>query len=306
MLGSSLSTRLVRKGWDVTALDVSRIDEAWRLAEVRQSLKYVWKASNDIVSDDLRGKDVILDSGIGVADRPLGNSSPTYVAHSNIEPSLRLLEAARHLPGSKPTLIYPSSFNALYGYASGTTYRPEMTPNPSSLYGWTKAAVELLYSTYHKAYQIPTIITRVGSGYGPGMRSDELPARLMLDILQGRAIHLKSPKSRRLWTFLEDAVNFYERLLENPSAHRGQVLHCAGNKGNRLVTNLELAKMIVEIGGKQLQIREDGYEAGELIERKPVNFRVASGSPLWRPKHTLLGGMKETFDWFRENLWRYR
>lgn len=307
VLGSALAERFLSIGIDVKAMDICRIDEAWRLAQVRGEIDYVWKASSDIVRFDLSGVDVVFDAGVGVADRPLGNSSPAYTMTSNIQPSLRLLEAVRLLPERKrPTLIYPSSFNTLYGYRSGSIYTPRMQPNPSSVYGWTKASVELLYSTYHKAFGIPTIISRVGSGYGPRMRSDELPARLILDILNGKEIELRSPESRRLWTFSGDIADFYEKLLGNMSDHVGSTIHCAGNVGNEIVTNLQLASMIGRIACQPIKIRQREYEPGELVDGNPVSFRVENKSPLWLPKHTLSQGLVKTYDWFKENLWRYR
>jgi dTDP-glucose 4,6-dehydratase len=306
VLGSALTERFLRMGMKVRAMDICRIDEAWRLSQSRDSIDYRWKASTDVARSDLSGVDVIVDSGIGVADRPLGNASPEYTMIVNIQPSLRILEAVRLLrEKARPTLIYPSSFNALYGHTHGTVYTPSLLPNPSSVYGWTKASVELLYSTYRRAYGLPTIICRVGSGYGPKMRSDELPAKLILESLRGNDIKLKSPQARRLWTYLPDIIDFYERLVNDLEDNIGQTVHCAGNVGNETVTNLELAKMIFEIAGRKIPIRQERYEPGELIDGKPISFRAESQSPLWRPRHTLSQGLSQTYKWFKENSWRY-
>ena len=185
VIGSALTEKFLKMGMDMSCLDICRIDEAWRLNNVRDQIKYIWKASNDLLLDDIRGIDVIVDSGIGVADRPLGTSSPTHTFTANLVPSLRILETVSKMDTKKPTIIYPSSFNTLYGHPAGSTYVSKMLPNPSSVYGWTKAAAELLYSTYHKAHGVPCVITRVGSGYGARMRSDEFPARLILNVLKG-------------------------------------------------------------------------------------------------------------------------
>lgn len=307
VLGSALTEKLLGMGLKVRAVDVCRIGEAWRLSSSRDRIEYLWKASSDILRSDLQGVDVVVDGGIGVADRPLGDSSPEYTSMHNIEPSLHLLEAVRHLPpGRRPTLIYPSSFNALYGHPNGSTLSPDLLPNPASVYGWTKASVELLYSTYQKAYAVPTVICRVGSGYGPKMRSDELPARLILDTLRKARIRLRSPQSRRLWTYVGDIVPFYERLLNEVEDHVGETIHCAGNVGNAIVTNLQLARMIGRIAGRRVSVIEEGYEAGELLDASPVAFGVGAESPLWRPKYSLEDGLGRTFGWFKENLWRYQ
>ena len=306
VVGSALAERFAGMGMAVTCLDICRIDEAWRLEGVREQVRYLWKATNDIVSDDLRGIDVVIDAGLGVADRPLGGSSPGYTALANLLPPLRVLEVVSRMD-RMPAVIYPSSFNTLYGHARGQRYSARMLPSPSSPYGWTKAAAELLYMSYHRSHGIPCVVTRVGSGYGPRMRSDELPARLALDVIRGRDIELRSPGASRLWTFGPDIVDFYGRLIERVGEYVGQTLHCAGNADGRIVTNMELAEMIVGIGGRGgARIAAGEYERGEVVDGRPISFEVEEGpSPLWKARFTLREGMERTFRWFEENAGRY-
>lgn len=305
VLGSTLTSRFLEMGFSVTCLDVCRLYETWRLDGVRDKVDYVWKASNDLSRDDLLGVDVIVDAGLGVADRPMGISSPSYTTHANIAAPLRILDVVGRMD-RMPTIIYPSSFNTLYGHPPDREYVAEMLPNPSSLYGWTKGTAELLYMSYHRSHGVPCVITRVGSGYGPRMRSDELPARLMLDVLANRDITLRSPEAKRLWTFGLDIVEFYGRLVERLDEYVGHTLHCAGNVGNEIVTNMYLARMITEMGGGGVDITPGGYEHGEMIDGKPVSFQIGDiESPLWRPKYSLREGMKKTFDWFGQNTARY-
>ena len=306
VVGSALTERFLSMGIDVNCLDICRIDEAWRLAGVRDRVRYVWKASNDVLREELSGVDVVIDAGLGVADRPMGNTSPLHTVASNVFPPFHLLDTiSRMEPRDMPTLVYPSSFNTLYGHENGSTYSSDMLPSPSSVYGWTKAAIELLCMTYHKAHGVPCIVTRVGSGYGARMRSDELPARLMLNTLRGRQIRLRSPRAKRLWTYGKDIIGFYENLVNNLKEYAGQTLHCAGNADNKIVTNTELASLILRISGKQVDVVPEPYEAGEMIDGKPISFDIDSNSPLWKPRFTLEEGMTKTFEWFKENLSRY-
>ena len=308
VIGSALTRRFAGMGMRVKCMDVCRVDEAWRLADVDgYRSMYVWKASNDLERGDLAGIDVVVDCGLGVADRPLGNSSPSYTVDANLSPSLRVLETVRRMdPERRPHVIYPSSFNTLYGHPAGSTYSASTLPNPSSLYGWTKAAVELLYTTYRKAHGIRCTVTRVGSGYGPRMRSDEFPARLMLNMLRGSGTTVRSPRASRLWTYGEDIVDFYAGLVEDLDAHGGRTLHCAGNADNRIVDNMELARLVAEIAGRgDAEIAEGPYEPGEIVDGRPVSFEADCSSPLWNPRVTLRRGMEKTLEWFGENLHRY-
>ena len=305
VVGSALTERFLSMGMDVDCMDICRIDEAWRLNRVKGQMRYLWKASNDMIQDDIRRTDVIIDAGLGVADRPLGNFSPSHTVTSNILPPLRILETVSRLGRERPTVIYPSSFNTLYGHPADSTYTPQMLPNPTSVYGWTKGAVELLCLTYSRAHGVPCTVTRVGSGYGARMRSDELPARLMLNALNGKKTLLRSPEAKRLWTYGEDIIDFYERLVLQLGEYNGQILHCAGNADDRIVTNMELARMVSDMSGNNMEIEPGPYEPGEMVDGKPISFNIGGDSPLWKPRFTLKAGMERTLKWFGRNLSRY-
>ena len=172
VLGSSLARVFVQRGYKVVGNDIARVNEAWRIPEeVMEKISYKWKSTIDLSREDFEGVDVVVDCGIGFADRPFGINSPYQTLIGNMLPPLRVLEIVRHMP-VKPVVIYPSSFNALYGGKS--TFTEETLTDPASLYGWTKGAVELMYRAYYRSYRVPVIITRVGSCFGPAGRSDEL------------------------------------------------------------------------------------------------------------------------------------
>lgn len=313
MLGSSLAELLVSKGYDVVCVDIVRKEEAWRLKDVIDKVKYIWKSSVDLTQDDIRDVNIIVDCGLAVADRPLGDASPVHTVLGNIMPALRLLELARRVE-PKPVMIYPSSFNALYRHV-GAVFKEDTPVAPASIYGWTKAAVEELYRVYHVAYGVPVIITRVGSCFGPKGRSDELPHRLIIACLCGaKRFYLRSPYSKRLWTYMKDALRFYEKLFERLSSGDrdliGKTLHLAGNRGDKIVTNVELAELIKRLTGREdMEIVPGEYEPGELIYGRPVDFMVDSSYTRrllnWEPVYTLEEGLAETIEWFRKNLHMY-
>ena len=87
--------------------------------------------------------------------------------------------------------------------------------------------------------------------------------------------------------------------------YSGQTLHCAGNAGNQIVTNAELASLIAKISGREVEVIPGPYEAGEMVDGKPISFDIDADSPLWKPQFTLREGMTRTLDWFKENLHRY-
>jgi nucleoside-diphosphate-sugar epimerase/intein/homing endonuclease len=172
----------------------------------------------------------------------------------------------------------------------------------------SKGAAENLYFAYHKAYGVPVIVTRVGSAFSKRMRSDELAARLIIYGLKGRTFTLRSPQAKRLWTYSGDVLGFYEKLMDKLNECVGLVLHCGGNRGDRIVSNVELATMIKSFIPDLNWVLGD-YEPGELINGQPVSFNVDSSFTRkllgWQPKYSLEEGLREVVEWFKKNIERY-
>jgi nucleoside-diphosphate-sugar epimerase len=308
VLGSNLSWLLLKKGYQVTVMDIVRREEAWRLAdlEVLGDVNYVWKNVADVTADDVKGYDLVIDCAIGYADRPMGISSPTSVMLGNLLPPLRLLEALRQAD-FKGYAIYPSSFNALYGHRTGAVFSEFTPPLPNNVYGWTKGAAELLYHSYRRQYGLRTLVTRVGSAFGPRGRSDELPHRLIIYGLLGKRFTLRSPYAKRVWTYAEDAIGFYDRLLERlDDVYESGVftLHLVGNKGDEVTTNVELAKRVKKYV-PSLDWVEGEYEPGERDVDFTYDSTLTRTLLKWSPQFSLDEGIERTVAWFKENLWRY-
>ena len=308
VLGSNLSWLLLKKGYQVTVMDIVRREEAWRLADlgVLDDVNYVWKNVADVTADEVKGYDLVIDCAIGYADRPMGISSPTSVTLGNLLPPLRLLEALRQAD-FKGYAIYPSSFNALYGHRTGAVFSEFTPPLPNNVYGWTKGAAELLYHSYRRQYGLRTLVTRVGSAFGPRGRSDELPHRLIIYGLLGRRFTLRSPYAKRVWTYAEDAIGFYDRLLERlDDVYESGVftLHLVGNKGDEVTTNVELAKRVKKYV-PSLDWVEGEYEPGERDVDFTYDSTLTRTLLKWSPQFSLDEGIERTVAWFKENLWRY-
>jgi nucleoside-diphosphate-sugar epimerase len=312
VLGSSLAGLFLGIGHKVSVLDHTRKEEAWRLYDDISSIDYLWKSETDICGEDLSGTDVVIDCAIGSADRPFGASSPNSVTFNNLFPPLALLENVRKLK-NPPITIYPSSFNALYGYGQ-ITFTENLLPSPASMYGWTKASSELLYRSHSLAYNTPIIITRTSSSFGPGGRSDELPHKLILTALSGvDRFQLRSPHSKRLWTYVGDVISFYKLLIEKIESDKesilGKTLHLAGNKDEKIITNTELAESIQKVSQTTFEVIPSSYEPGETTQNAPLSFlsdnEFTKNLLGWHPSWTLEDGLHETFRWFERNKSKY-
>ena len=320
VLGSALSKMFLDLGDEVNVIDTVRQDECWRLISsgIQNQVNYTWKSSLDISPEEVNGFDMIVDCAIGFPDRPFGNSSPVAAIKGNIDPAIGLLESLRKLQ-NPPPVVYPSSFNALYGYQG--IYSEQTPANPSSIYGWTKAAIESLYTTYHHSFNIPVVVTRVGSSFGEMMRTDELVARMILSNIHGGQFQLRSPYSKRLWTYLRDVIGAYKKLVKKSDylhrvdffdvlQSRNYIINVAGNVGDEILNNVDLTRKISHIMHVEHNIVNiDYYEPGEMVNGNPINFDIdAAWSRTllgWKPEYTLKQGLERTIDWFYENQDRW-
>jgi len=329
-LGGSVAKLALDMGFKVRGNDVIREKEAWRFGwlGIADQIDYLWKATQDLVPRDLKDTDVILDCGC-YADRPLGETSPRTVLENNITAPQHLLEMVRNMRVQpQPLLIYPSSFVIFFGVLPGTSITETTNPAPKGVYALSKYYAEELYRCYYQTYGVPTIITRVGSCFGPGGRSDQFIHRIIIEMLQGRDVSVISPYAGRAYTYAADALDFYRLLLENmptepltsPPAHRlvGVTLHDAGCKENKPYLNMDIAEKVRELTGHPTEpITDSRYESTEqvydpsrkhmvpVVQHTDWENSLAHAVLGWKPKHTIEEGLKETIDWFKENLDRY-
>jgi len=85
VLGSYLAELFTKMGFSVQGNDIVRIDEAWRLKGVRDNIRYIWKATQDLTQEDLSGVDLIIDAGLNGCGQADGHLKPRV--HSTWQPT---------------------------------------------------------------------------------------------------------------------------------------------------------------------------------------------------------------------------
>jgi len=311
-LGSNFTKLCIDMGHEVTIVDLERFFEAWRLKElgIADKVRYIWKSTFDLTRADLDTFNLILDCACQ-ADRPLGTSSPKHTLIGNLVGPLTLLETIKEAWSliAIPFIIYPSSSVEFLGVPKEEQPITEKThPKPTNLYGLTKWMAEELYLTYYRTFNIPCMIIRTGSCYGPMMRSDQFIAQCIIKCLHNQDVTVKSPKATRTYTYTGDVLEFYRLLLEkfehDSSIFPGLILGNGGNAENKPYETIEVARMIQKLTDSKSNLLETFYEAGEVVNGLPVyqhEQSVLAPEVLgWMPKFTLDEGLKETIKWFKQ------
>jgi len=212
-IGGEVSRRLLAAGRGVTVVDRlgGRRQErsAAALADLGAEIVVADLATIDL-TDLLRGAGAV----VHLAGRPgvqesWGEGFEAYL-HDNVAVTGRLLHAVAELADASgadgaPRIVLASS-SSVYG-AVPTGLVGESTPAaPVSPYGVSKAAVELLASTY-AARGVPVVALRYFTVYGRGQRPDMAISRMIEATLAGSTFFVRGDGSQqRDFTHVSDAA----------------------------------------------------------------------------------------------------
>ncbi|MEM0135684.1 MAG: hypothetical protein QXU18_10765 [Thermoplasmatales archaeon] len=86
------------------------------------------------------------------------------------------------------------------------------------------------------------------------VRTDELVAKVIMANFQGKEFTIKSPYSRRLWTYLGEVMGGYEAIakrseyghnakFKDETESRNSVINVAGNVSDEILNNVELCQI---------------------------------------------------------------
>ena len=118
---------------------------------------------------------------------------PAATFHANVDGTLHLFEAARLCDVRR---IVSFSSETVYGHVDGPV--SESAPvHPSTPYGVTKVAVELMADVYNRLYDLDVISLRVSEVYGPGNKMPTYLRDMLIAAVHGRPFHMAAGHDHR-------------------------------------------------------------------------------------------------------------
>jgi UDP-glucuronate 4-epimerase len=208
----------------------------------------------------LHGMDVIYHlAGMPGVRSSWGKEFGPYITN-NIVVTQRLLEAVKNQPLQK--FIYAST-SSVYGEKDGKVMENARL-TPLSPYGITKLTGEHLCNVYHNSYNIPVVIVRFFTVYGPRQRPDMAFHRFITQILKEEPITIYGDGNQsRDFTYISDCIEGISTIV---------------NKDN-------LIGETINIGGKE---RATVNEVITIIEQLTEKKAIIHYSPKisGEPKHT--------------------
>ncbi len=215
----------------------------------------------------------------------------------NILGTQNMLEIARLFEIQK--VVYTST-GAVYGAVPGTVSEDQYPPNPSDLYGATKASCEFLGQQYAEAFGFEFRISRLYFCYGAG----KLPStfirlyRLAFGALEGlEGLTMDKGADQKLdFTYVEDAARGTVMLYQAKDL-KHSIYNIATGVPNSVGRVVELAQKYspfaatVELGPGKLMERCDALDISRA--RKELGFE---------PQYSLEEGIQRYADWLKMML----
>jgi nucleoside-diphosphate-sugar epimerase len=183
--------------------------------------------------------------------------------------------------------------------AEATAYPAE----PDSEYGWEKLFSERLYFAFTRNYGLDVRVARFHNIFGPEGTwtggKEKAPAAMCRKVAEqptGGTIEVWGDgEQTRSFLYIDECVAAVRRLMKSET-FRGPV-----NIGSEeMVTINQLAKMVMEIAGKQLDIRHiDGPLGvrGRNSDNKLIREQLG-----WTPSAPLRDGLAMTYAWIQSNV----
>ncbi len=287
-IGSHLTERLLKEGFDVVGIDCftpyyPRNIKERNIADALKQKRFAFIEADILGLKEFPEVDCVFHQAAQAGVRgSWGDKFELYV-RNNIMLTQRLLEFYSE---QKPKKFIYASSSSIYGDAE-LPLKEETTPKPVSPYGVTKLAGENLCYLYHKNYGIPTVWLRYFTVYGPRQRPDMAINKLVAAISEGEEIVIYGDgKQTRDFTYVDDVVE--ANLLAASSEITGKAFNIGG--GNRISVN-DLVKLIGDLLKKEARVKHGDTQKGD-VRHTWAHIERAGKELGWRPRVNITEGLR--------------
>ena len=307
-VGYHVSAALLARGVDVLGVDDCNAYYDVRLKQARLELlaadkKFVFKqmdiADHSALASLGDGVEAVIHLAAQAGVR-YSLEQPFAYAASNMTGHLSVLELVRHNKKISH-LIYASS-SSVYGTGSALPYsETARADQPSSLYGATKRADELMSHSYTHLFGLKQTGLRFFTVYGPWGRPDMAYFGFAEAIMAGRPVTLYDQgRLKRDFTYIDDIVagilGVFDVPPDDAAPHR---LFNIGNNKPEYVT--DLVRLLETSLGRKAVIAEVAKPEADPVETW-ADVSALAALCGYAPKTRLDVGIPRFVEWYLK--WR--
>lgn len=299
-IGSHIAEELVRLQHTVRIVDNFFSGKEENIAGIRSNVEVFRQdiAETGKLSDIFKGADYVIHQA-AIPSVPRSILDPVSSNRANVDGTLNVLVAARDAGVKR--VVYASS-SSVYGESPTLPKREDMPTAPLSPYGAQKLFAETYCRMFTRVYGLETASLRYFNVFGP--RQDATSqysgvfAKFIPSVLQDRAptIYGDGLQSRD-FTYVANVVAANLMACTAPGIG-GEVFNIAC--GGRITVNAIL-EQINRITGKNITATYLEPRQGD-IKHSQADIEKAATRMGYRPAVTFEEGLRNTVEWYRENL----
>ncbi|MEI9476338.1 MAG: SDR family NAD(P)-dependent oxidoreductase [Deltaproteobacteria bacterium] len=308
-IGSHLTEELVRQGEEIRAfVRYNSRDDRGLLEELPEGIRNQMEVvmgdlkDPDGVKKAVKGCSKIFHLGALIAI-PYSYVHPFDFIQTNVIGTANLLNAC--LETSSVEKIVHTSTSEVYGTAQYTPIDEKHPLQAQSPYAASKIAADKLAESYYLSFNLPIATIRPFNTFGPRQSLRAVIPTIISQAVEGKKIKLGNTRPRRDFLFVKDTVRGFIAVGKCEEAI-GKTVNIGVGKD---ISIEEVMKKILGLMGKEGQveiedrrIRPEKSEVMQLLS----DTRLAQALFGWTPRYSLEDGLRETIEWYRQNLSRFK
>lgn len=304
-IGSTIAEKLIERGYRVIGIDCftnyySPKLKYFNLSRLSKNLNFqlikldISKASFDHLLNIVKCVNYVIHEAAQPGVRESwGRNFQKYVRH-NIIATQKIIEAVSKVRGIKRFIFASSS--SVYGNIGKCMIGEDIKPKPVSPYGITKLAGEALCQAYRENYDLPLVILRYFTVYGPRQRPDMAFHKFIKAMLKNETIKIYGDGSQaRDFTYVDDVAEATIKALECNEAI-GEIINIGSGSPIQL---LDAIKIIANIIGTEPKIVFHKEQKGD-VKFTYADISKAEKILNWRPSTKFRDGLENQISWIKQ------
>ena len=301
-IGSHLVESLLKEGFTVRGVDA--FTEYYDPGIKRQNLRAAMESDDftlveadvtdqQTMEEVLEGADLLVHLAAEAGVRSSWGTAFDRYVDRNVLGTQRVLEAATRV--RKLSRIVVASSSSVYGDAETFPTPESARLRPRSPYGITKVATEHLTSAYTTNWDLPTVMLRFFTVFGPRQRPDMAFHRIIQAAFTGRPFPIYGDGEQvRDFTYIHDVIAAI-RAVGTHDLPSGAIYNVAGGAA---ATLNQVIKEVEAQCGLSISVERNAPQPGDVVRTgaDTTALRRATG---WTHAVDLAQGIEDQIGWHR-------